>query len=268
MRAGRLFHAIVVLGASGAGLSAGCDGAMRASPGAGRTTGGASGRSSTAAGGTSNAAGGKSGATGDVPPLYDDDGGVVDAGDPISLGGFGGASEPEGVFWPTSCDHPYQYVCDSYQPLAGCRCDPSRPRGAEDCGGVRKTRCSEFNVRDPKYPYDPLSMDVGYVDCVCVPEDVASPAECEGFGQYVCAVDVNVFRDCHCDPTRPLGPAACDKPEDFFCAARENGSNDVADCACGAGDIEASCPEDGSHRFSCQSYDPPYGCLCQYTGIK
>lgn len=201
-------------------------------------------------------------------PLYDGGLGVVDAGDPISGGGFGGAGEPEGVFWPTGCEHAYQYVCDDYQPLAGCRCDPTRPTGPEECGGIRKTRCSDYHVRDPQAPYDPLSMDEGYVDCRCVPEDAASPSECEGFGQYVCNVDINVFRDCHCDTARPASPAACSKPEDFFCNAHENGSNDVADCNCGTGVTMAECPMDINHRYECQSYDPLFGCLCHYVGIK
>ena len=270
VRAGKLFPAIVVLGTSGAGVASGCaqsDSGDRPAAGSGR---GGSGAASAGSGGSSVVAGGSTGGSGgDRLSLYDG-GSVIDGGsDPISLAGFGGASEPEGVFWPSACEYAYQYVCDSYVPLGGCRCDTTRPRGPEDCGGVRMTRCSEHSVVDRSSPIDPEDPELGFVDCRCVPENASSPDECEGFGQFVCNVARAELRDCHCDPARPKAPDACAKPEDFFCRTVDAGNSDRADCYCGEGDAESECPPgDFNYRFECQSENPRYGCRCQYVGIK
>jgi hypothetical protein len=277
VRTGKLFHTIVVLGASGAGTALGCgqsnsDPAAPGHAGSSNATSGSGGSSAGAPGGSNGAAGGSNaGGSGGVrgeEALYDG-GSVVDGSDPISLAGFGGASEPEGVFWPTPCEYAYQFVCDSYVPFAGCRCDPTRPRGPEDCGGVRMTRCSEHSIVDRSAPFDPNDPELGYVDCQCVPDNVDSPEACEGFGQFACNTVRAELRDCHCDPARPATPEACSKPEDFFCEAVDGVDSTHANCYCGSGDIEASCRvETTVYAFECQSYEPRYGCTCRYVGIK
>jgi hypothetical protein len=257
VRAGKLFRAIVVLGASGAGTAAGCAGSRDGN----HSSAGGSGSKSVAQPGSAGSGGTNESA------LYDGGSVVDDAGDPLSLAGFGATSEPEGVFWPTACDSAYQFVCDSYIPFAGCRCDTTRPRGPEDCGGVRMTRCSEHSVVDQSQPFDPNDPELGFVDCRCIPENASAPDECEGFGQFVCNLSRTVLRDCHCDSTRPATPEACAKPEDFFCSMLDGRDLTVADCRCDEGDTEADCQKD-NYEFTCQSENPRYGCTCYYVGIK
>jgi hypothetical protein len=270
VRAQKLFHTIVVVGASSAGAVAGCGEAHRSG---GMTPDGASVPAGMAVGGAPSAGGssalgsaaGRSGAGGG--PVLD----VLDpgAGDPtVSLGGFPGASVPDGEFWPSGCDSPLQYACDGYAPLAGCRCDPNKPRSFDDCGGPRKTRC-HATVVDPtadEVPYDPFR---GLVDCECVPEDVTAGTDCAGFGQLSCTDGVE-WTDCHCDTSAPATPADCDAPWDFFCVENDYNTREFADCSCGPGQgtDPVACQRKVEHEVQCQSADPLFGCLCLYIGIK
>lgn len=269
MRAKKLFHAIVVVGASSAGAAVGCGEGRHSADGApdgaaataGTPSGVAPSTGGSSVGGSSS--GGSSSSGGPVLDVFD-----PDAGDPtVSLGGFPGASVPDGEFWPSGCDSPLQYACDSYAPLAGCRCDPTKPRTFDDCGGPRKARCHGYVV-DPTVPdagYDPFR---GLVDCECVPDDVTSGSECAGFGQLSCT-DGNEWLDCHCDASAPATPADCDGPWDFFCTEQDAETGEFADCACkpGQGTDPMACTG-GLRESRCQSADPLFGCYCQYVGIK
>jgi hypothetical protein len=268
VRAQKLFHAIVVIGASSAGATAGCGDARRAGgvtdDGAAATTQTATGGSPSAGGTSAGAAAAGRSASGGGPVL---DVFPPDAGDPtVSLGGFPGASVPDGEFWPSACDSPLQYVCDSYAPLAGCRCDPNKPLSFDDCGGPRKTRC-HANVVDPAAPSVPYDPFRGLVDCECVPEDVSAGSECAGFGQLTCTEGAE-WVDCHCDASAPATPADCDEPWNFFCAEQDLDTGEFAACSCrpGQGTDPMSCT--GLRRVSCQSADPLFGCYCLYVGIK
>jgi hypothetical protein len=215
-----------------------------------------------------SAAGGTAGRAGaDAGPVLD----LLDpqTGDPtVSLGGFPGASVPDGEIWPSACASPLQYVCDDYAPLMGCRCDANKPQRFDDCGGPRKTRCHATVVEPTAeaVPYDPLR---GLVDCECVPDDVTAGTDCAGFGQLSCT-DGGEWTDCRCDASAPLTPADCDAPWDFFCSENAYNSGEFADCSCepGRGLDPVACAEKPEHEVQCQSAEPLFGCTCIYVGIK
>jgi hypothetical protein len=168
---------------------------------------------------------------------------------------------PSGEPWPSSCEYRYQYVCDSYAPLSGCRCDASRPRNDDDCGGAARTHCAAAFC-GPDETCGGLAQT--YVDCRCVPDAPATPDDCAGPGQFVCADPASV-RDCRCDSSRPKTPEDCAHPEYFHCASTEPGGM-YADCICETGDLAEDCQ--GDLHLSCQSTTPLFGCNCVPTGIK
>ncbi len=217
MGASRLFHAIVVMGAS----AAACGGRAERAAQAG------------------------AGGEGSVEPF-------------TSLGGFAGASEPEGVFWPAACEHRGQYRCESYSPLQGCVCDPSLPASPEDCGGTAKMRCE----RTLCAPNEDCSTLDSHIDCRCVAENAAGPEECAGSGQFVCSEYTPSFYDCRCEADRPGTPENCSRPEDFFC---ENVAEMTA-CRCDQGQLEQECIP--GCPYSCQSETPRFGCQCVCITIR
>jgi hypothetical protein len=176
----------------------------------------------------------------------------------ISLAGFADAEQPEGVFWPTSCEYRYQYVCESYSPLQGCRCDASRPRSSADCGGAARTTCSTQLCAPNEICED------RWVDCQCLEGAPLLPSDCAGPGQFVCQSYEPEFRDCHCDPERAKTPMDCPKPEDFHCAWLGDG---FANCDC----VTGALPEDCRMRscpYRCQSENPRFGCECLCATIR
>lgn len=220
MSAEKLFHAVVMVGI---GAAAGCGGrSTEASPGG-------------------------IGGAGPVEPL-------------VSLAGFAGAVEPPGAFWPDACEYRFQYVCDSYSPLQGCRCDPSKPRGPEDCGGLTRTACS----RKLCAPYEECyRVPDSSIDCECVPDAADSPADCDEPGRFECEVWSPEFRNCRCNPERPGTLDDCAKPEDFRCGYLQDGV--YAACACTDGVRPEDC---ASHcRSTCQSEMPRFGCECDCRTI-
>jgi hypothetical protein len=177
----------------------------------------------------------------------------------ISLGGFPSAEEPDGVFWPTSCEFRYQYACDLYSPLQGCRCDASRPRSSADCGGAPRTSCATELCAPGE------SCDDRWVECQCREGAPLSASDCDGPGQFVCARYAPEFRDCHCDAARPKTLADCKQPEDFACLWVDGEA--FADCACQSGDLPEDCAMLGC-EFRCQSRTPRFGCNCFCGGIR
>jgi hypothetical protein len=176
-----------------------------------------------------------------------------------SLAGFAGASEPEGVFWPSECEYRSQYHCESYHPLQGCVCDESLPRGPQDCGGETRISCDRLCAPGEACG---LTGIEDYIDCHCNPDAPAGPEDCEGPGQFACEFYDPAFRDCVCNPDRPATPEDCDKPEDYFCNWQQPNTDVFYDCACLAGTLPEVCQEQAC-PYTCQSTEPRFGCQCE-----
>jgi hypothetical protein len=192
------------------------------------------------------------------------DGGGGD-GATSSQGGLGGGGEsrpvveggvdsevvaPPGVFWVEECEYSTQYRCESYAPLAGCVCDPTLPKSADECGGAQRIDCADTGCSP--------SGGCVEVNCRCVPDAPLAPEDCPSPGQFTCEQFDPEPRTCSCDPDRPGGPEACAITDQFQCRSYAP----FTQCTCNVSlPSEVDCVAAGC-EYHCVSESPRFGCVC------
>lgn len=167
----------------------------------------------------------------------------------------------DSALYPADCEYRSQYRCDSYDPLLGCVCDDTLPRGGDDCGGAARLHCERAVC-------DPSQICFGaenLVDCSCVNDAPVGPEDCRGAGQFTCAFYEPEYRDCRCDEERPATPADCPETEDYFC---EFVGADAVSCFCDDRETSPEVCEEQGCIYECQSYEPRFGCRCRCLTIR
>jgi hypothetical protein len=149
---------------------------------------------------------------------------------------------PSGPQSPLDCARTMQFFCDA--PDGSCRCDPAAPTGPTSCPAPHEFVC------DATEPY--------LIGCRCDPARL-DPAACPDPTQWRCEGPDGL--DCRCEASAPADPLDCVHPAQFQCAFWQpipagcwcdpDAPTDREDCDTGRGEY-----------LSCQSYDPPVGCMC------
>lgn len=84
--------------------------------------------------------------------------------------------DPDSPLVPEDCDHPQQFICEAWWIDAGCSCDPDAPLVPEDCPVPSSFHCSEYNPE--------------FVSCSCEcywgPPSPQGDADCMDWGPYWC----------------------------------------------------------------------------------
>jgi hypothetical protein len=167
MRADRWFHTLVVVGAA----LPGCSGRTETTSDPANLGAGSPNAAGAGVAGVAGGAAGNGAASGGV-------GGVASSGTTS-----GGAPTS-----PTDCAAPQSFVCESYEPLLNCRCDPLAPKYASDCPQVLDFQCAELQVGGTRV----------YVACRCE-TPALTPDDCAVPESFRCNVAYPFLSDCHCD---------------------------------------------------------------------